>query len=70
MNGTKAGAAAAILWKHWQERTRIDELPADCRPADRAEGYAVQSEIVRLSGQPIVGWKIAATSLAGQKPIG
>jgi 2-keto-4-pentenoate hydratase len=66
----KAGAAAATLWKNWQQRTRIDGLPADCRPADRAEGYAVQAEVVRISGQPVFGWKIAATSPAGQKHIG
>ena len=63
-------AAAAILWQNWQQRTRIDELPPDCRPADRAAGYSAQREIVRLSGQPVVGWKIAATSAAGQKHIG
>lgn len=61
--------AASILWKHWQQQTRIDALPAECRPLDRAEGYAVQAEFVRLSGQKIAGWKIAATSDAGQKHI-
>ena len=64
------GQAAEILWQNWQRRSRIDELPLDCRPRDRAAGYAVQSELVRLSGQDIVGWKIAATSAAGQKHIG
>jgi 2-keto-4-pentenoate hydratase len=64
------GSAAAILWQNWQRRTRIDELPPDCRPADRAAGYSAQREIVRFSGQPVVGWKIAATSAAGQKHIG
>ncbi len=64
------GAAAAILWQNWQQHTRIDELPPDCRPADRAAGYSAQREIVRFSGQPVVGWKIAATSAAGQKHIG
>jgi 2-keto-4-pentenoate hydratase len=48
----------------------MDELPAECRPVDRAEGYAIQAELVRLSGQTVSGWKIAATSLAGQKHIG
>jgi 2-keto-4-pentenoate hydratase len=70
MTGNKAAAAAATLWHNWQQRTRVDALAADSRPADRAEGYAVQREIVRLSGQKIVGWKIAATSQAGQKHIG
>jgi 2-keto-4-pentenoate hydratase len=64
------GGAGAILWQHWQQRTRIDELPADCRPADRAAGYSAQKDIVKYSGQDIVGWKIAATSAAGQKHIG
>jgi 2-keto-4-pentenoate hydratase len=70
MTGTKAAAAAATLWHNWQERTRVDGLAADSRPIDRAEGYEVQREIVRLSGQKIVGWKIAATSRAGQAHIG
>ena len=64
------GGAAAILWKNWQERTRINELPPDCRPGDRAAGYAAQKEVVKFSGQNVAGWKIAATSAAGQKHIG
>ncbi len=63
-------SAAAILWHHWQQRTRIDELPLDCRPLDRAAGYSAQKEIITFSGQDVVGWKIAATSAAGQKHIG
>jgi 2-keto-4-pentenoate hydratase len=64
------GSAAAILWQHWQRRTRINELPLDCRPKDRAAGYSAQKEIVAVSGQDVAGWKIAATSAAGQKHIG
>jgi 2-keto-4-pentenoate hydratase len=66
----EAPSAAAILWRSWQQRRRIDELPADCRPTDRAGGYAAQNEIVKFSGQDVVGWKIAATSAAGQRHIG
>lgn len=62
--------AAAILWKNWHERTRINELPPSVRPADRAAGYSTQKDIVKCSGQKIAGWKIAATSAAGQKHIG
>jgi 2-keto-4-pentenoate hydratase len=65
-----AAQAAAILWQHWQQRTRIDGLPPDCRPLDRAAGYSAQRAIVKCSGQHVVGWKIAATSAAGQKHIG
>jgi 2-keto-4-pentenoate hydratase len=69
MNREDIHAAAAILWRHWQQSTRLDELPAHCRPGTRAEGYAIQAEIAKLSGQHIVGWKIAATSTAGQRHI-
>jgi 2-keto-4-pentenoate hydratase len=62
-------SAATILWQYWQQSTRLDELPAQCRPANRAEAYAIQAELARLSGQSIVGWKIAATSVAGQQHI-
>jgi 2-keto-4-pentenoate hydratase len=63
-------AAAATLWQHFQQKTKLDGLSSDERPRDRAEGYTVQSEVARLSGQAVVGWKIAATSAAGQKHIG
>jgi 2-keto-4-pentenoate hydratase len=69
MNQQDIQAAAAILWQHWRQSTRLAELPAHCRPATRAEGYAIQAEIAKLSGQNIVGWKIAATSKAGQQHI-
>lgn len=60
------GAAATLLWRNWIAFTRIPSLPADCRPADRADGYAIQTEIASLAGQRTIGWKIAATSVAGQ----
>jgi 2-keto-4-pentenoate hydratase len=69
MNQQDIRSAAAILWQHWQQSTRFDELPAHCRPGSRAEGYAIQAEVAKLSGQSIVGWKIAATSTAGQQHI-
>ena len=62
-------AAAATLLQHWRQSTRLAELPAHCRPGTRAEGYAIQFELAKLSGQNIVGWKIAATSEAGQRHI-
>ncbi|HUF19436.1 MAG TPA: fumarylacetoacetate hydrolase family protein [Burkholderiales bacterium] len=62
--------AAQILWKCWSEHTRIDVLPAECRPLRREDGYRVQAEVARISGQQTYGWKIAATSTAGQRHIG
>lgn len=69
MNRQDIRAAAEILLQHWRQSTRLDQLPAQCRPATRAEGYAIQAELAKLSGQNIVGWKIAATSKAGQQHI-
>lgn len=67
---TPAHAAASLLARHWTEGACIDELPPDCRPATRAEGYAAQSAWTGVLGQATAGWKIAATSRAGQQHIG
>jgi 2-keto-4-pentenoate hydratase len=40
------------------------------KPSTRQQGYAIQSELERLSGASCVGWKIAATSAARQDHIG
>jgi 2-keto-4-pentenoate hydratase len=61
--------AATLLWDAWKQGARIRSLPERCRPRNRAEGYAIQAELVRLSGQRVAGWKIAATSVAGQRHI-
>jgi 2-keto-4-pentenoate hydratase len=61
--------AASTLWRSWNESLRIHALPEPGRPADRAEGYAIQARLANLSGQRVVGWKIAATSAAGQAHI-
>jgi 2-keto-4-pentenoate hydratase len=61
--------AAQILTEHWRTRQAIDALPDLCRPATRAEGYAVQARWPARIG-PRGGWKIAATSVAGQRHIG
>lgn len=58
------------IWKLWQAGEVIDALPADVRPATRGDGYAIQAGLERFTAKPRVGWKIAATSVAGQKHIG
>ena len=63
-------AACAFLYRHWRNGTRCDGLPPDLHPADRAQAYSVQSCIEEYSAQPLMGWKIAATSKAGQAHIG
>jgi 2-keto-4-pentenoate hydratase len=70
LNPETIRSAAEQIWQHWQALTTLEELPAECRPANRVEGYAIQAEFARLTGQVVRGWKIAATSVAGQKHIG
>jgi 2-keto-4-pentenoate hydratase len=70
MDKAAALEASELLTRCWREGAVIDALPADLRPASRAEGYAIQAEIERESKRPLFGWKIAATSAAGQKHIG
>lgn len=62
-------AAARIIWDNWQAGTVIDRLPDDLAPSTRAGAYAVQAHFEAFSGRPPVGWKIAATSTAGQNHI-
>jgi 2-keto-4-pentenoate hydratase len=65
----KLHAANDLLYRHWEKQTRIDALPEDMRPADRAEGYRVQACIEDYTKEKLFGWKIAATSTAGQAHI-
>ena len=69
MNRNPIHDAAILLWQSWSQSRRIPTLPPMCRPATRSEGYAIQSEVARVSGQRVLGWKIAATSTAGQQHI-
>lgn len=62
--------ASQILCLTWQQRRHIDNLPHSIRPITRADGYAVQDAWPRELGGNIAGWKIAATSIAGQQHIG
>ncbi len=59
--------AADHLWRTAQSGALIDALPSP--PSSRAEGYAIQAEYESRSAHPRYGWKIAATSAAGQQHI-
>src|SRR5581483_7795523 len=62
-------AASRALFDHWRAGTKLAALASSQRPRDRAEGYAIQAALASHSpGRPF-GWKIAATSEAGQKHI-
>jgi 2-keto-4-pentenoate hydratase len=62
-------SAADLLWQHWQQRRRMAQLPEAVRPRTREAGYAVQALLDRHTASPLFGWKIAATSKAGQTHI-
>ena len=61
--------ASDLLWEHWLRGDCVDALPEDCRPLTREQGYAIQACIHARSAFPLFGWKIAATSKAGQAHI-
>jgi 2-keto-4-pentenoate hydratase len=62
-------SAADMLWEHWQGGRRLATLPEAIRPRTREAAYAVQALLERRSAFPLFGWKIAATSKAGQAHI-
>lgn len=68
-DGAAAQAASDLLFSHWRAGTVLDDLPDALRPRTRAEGYAVQARLEARSARPLFGWKIAATSAAGQAHI-
>jgi 2-keto-4-pentenoate hydratase len=65
----QAKEASELLIRHWQSGTTLEALPQPLRPQTRAEAYLIQSQLESLSSKPLIGWKIAATSLAGQRHI-
>lgn len=69
MDLAQAKEASELLIRHWRGGTTLEALPLPLRPKSRAEGYLIQSHLESLSTKPLFGWKIAATSLAGQKHI-
>jgi 2-keto-4-pentenoate hydratase len=69
LDKNQIAAASRSLHDHWRSGTKLANLEASLRPSDRAEGYAIQAEIENYSPASLFGWKIAATSEAGQKHI-
>ncbi len=69
MELAQAKAASELLIRHWRDGTTLAELPLPLRPLIRADAYLIQAQLAGLSAEPLFGWKIAATSLAGQQHI-
>jgi 2-keto-4-pentenoate hydratase len=62
-------AASDFLGSLGREGRHAEAIPPAYRPRTRAEGYAIQALCEGWSARPLWGWKIAATSIAGQKHI-
>ncbi|MFZ2154742.1 MAG: fumarylacetoacetate hydrolase family protein [Bradyrhizobium sp.] len=69
LDNNKIAAASRILHDHWRDGTKLEGLETSLRPRDRSEAYAIQAAIESYSTERLFGWKIAATSEAGQKHI-
>jgi 2-keto-4-pentenoate hydratase len=67
--GSACDAAHALLWQHWQHGTVLERLPPELAPVSRADGYRIQAALEGRSAKALFGWKIAATSTAGQAHI-
>jgi 2-keto-4-pentenoate hydratase len=66
----KISVCSIFLLNLWRTQQRCQNLPEHLAPASKAEAYAVQAFVEKDAAHPLFGWKIAATSLAGQKHIG
>jgi 2-keto-4-pentenoate hydratase len=69
LDENQIAAASRTLRDHWRAGTKLGALEASMRPRDRIEAYAIQAALEQSSAAPLFGWKIAATSEAGQKHI-
>ena len=70
MNTTQIQQAVDQLLPAWNAHARIDSLNAGCKPTTRSQAYAVQRALFDACHEKPLGWKIAATSTAGQQHIG
>ena len=61
--------AAELLWRHRGAGTVLAALPPALCPSTHAQGHAIQAQLPLVAGERVVGWKIAATSQAGQAHI-
>jgi len=70
MTSDRVTAASECLLGHWHLCTRLESLAPHLLPQHKQGAYQVQALIEKQSTQPLAAWKLAATSIAGQKHIG
>src|ERR1700739_1313414 len=69
LNRDQIESASRLLHGHWRAGTKIGALEDAKRPRSRTQTYELQAELQRYSRERLFGWKIAATSQAGQRHI-
>jgi 2-keto-4-pentenoate hydratase len=69
LDNNQIEAASRTLRDHWRAGTKLAALETSHRPSDRREAYAIQAALENHAAGNLFGWKIAATSEAGQKHI-
>lgn len=62
-------SAAEALWRARMDGTKVPR-DFDGLPTNEDEAYAIQREMIALSGQEVIGWKIGATAEPLLKAIG
>ena len=70
MGPAAAKQAARILYEARVSDSKIDGLPADCRPRDIDDAYQIQDTLLGLLGAASEGWFLACTAPAMQKVHG
>ncbi len=65
-----AKAASELLVRYWRKAECWRPCRLLCALPTGKKGYLIQRQIEALSDDPLFGWKIAATSTAGQRHIG
>ena len=70
MNPQNIERAAQVLRTARVNRTRIDNIPVDCRPGSIDQAYCIQDRLTALLGERVYGWKIGATSQKARDFVG
>ena len=61
--------AAELIRSSWKEGNTIEYVKADLWPDTVEEGYKIQALLAAIRREPVAGWKIAATAIAGRSHI-
>lgn len=54
--------SAKILFDAWNSGELLTELPTSCRPTTLDQGYLVQEELLKRTGDSLAGWKLGVGS--------